>query len=292
MSSQQRFVPRAKDEQIRRINLRSKWWQDGYHHMLTLPWPWFLLIGSVGYLLANAVFAALYLLQPGSIQNARPGSFWDAFFFSVQCLSTIGFGNLLPATPYANALVTVEAIAYLAVTALATGLVFTRISRPTARVMFAQNAVVGAYNGVPTLSFRLGNRRLSQILEATVAVSLLKYERTVEGDTFRRFYDLRLARSHTPVFSLTFNVMHPIDEHSPLIGLTAETMEDAAAEILVTVSGLEEFTTQTVHARYSYDWTEILWDRRFADVFRFDDAGRRVIDYGRFHDTEPAVSSS
>ena len=289
MTTQPRFIPRTNDEQIRRVNLDSKWWQDGYHHMLTMPWRWFVLVGSLAYLTANAVFASLYLLQPGSVQNARPGSFLDAFFFSVQCMSTIGFGNLLPGTLYANILVTAEAIVYLAVTALATGLTFARISRPTARVIFANRAVIGPYNGVPTLSFRLGNRRTSQILEASVAVSLLKWERTAEGDMFRRFYDLKLARSHTPVFALTFTVMHPIDRESPLAGLTAETMEDANSEILVTVTGLEEFTTQNVHARYSYSWEELLWDCRFADIFRDDDSGRRVIDYGRFHDTEPAV---
>ncbi len=294
MSSAQkptRIFPRTKDEQIRRIGLHQRWWRDLYHGALTIGWPWFLLYATLAYLTVNALFALLYLLRPGSIQNAQPGSFLDAFFFSVQCMSTIGFGNLLPTTIYANTLVTAEAIVYLAVTALATGSVFARISRPTARVMFASCAVIGPYNGVPTLSFRLGNRRTSQILEATVGVSLLKYERTAEGDLFRRFYDLKLARSHTPVFSLTFTVMHPIDEESPLAGLTAETMEDAEAEILITVTGLEEVTTQNVHARHSYSWPELQWGARFTDIFVFDKLGRRVIDYSRFHDTEPSVIS-
>src|SRR4051794_8694317 len=198
------FVARTSSERIRRVNLRTKWWQDIYHRALTMRWWWFLLSGSVLYVLVNAVFALLYLLQPGSIQNARPGSFADAFFFSVQCISTIGFGNLLPATLYANVLVTLEAIVSWILVALATGSVFARISRPRARVMFARNAVIGAYRGTPTLFLRLGNERTSQILSAQVSVAILRFERTEEGEVFRRFHDLQLARSRTPVFGMTF----------------------------------------------------------------------------------------
>lgn len=286
--SKPRIVPRTRDAQLRRVNLRTRWWQDLYHNALTIRWTWFLLYGSALYVAVNALFAGLYLLQPGSIQNARAGSFADAFFFSVQCISTIGFGNLLPATLYANILVTAEAIVSLAIVALATGSVFARISRPRARVMFARHAVIAPYNGVPTLSIRLGNERLSQILAAEVRVTLLRYEQTVEGVLFRRFYDLELARTHTPVFALTFTVMHPIDERSPLFGYTADALAKEDAECLVTVTGLEETTSQTVHARYSYAVQEIRWGYRFRDIFATDPAGRRYIDYSWFHETEPA----
>ncbi len=229
------------------------------------------------------------MLQPGAIQNARPGSFADAFFFSVQCISTIGFGAMVPATLYANLLTTAEAIVSLAFVALATGSVFARISRPTARVMFARCAVISPYNGMSTLSIRLANERWSQILAAEVRVTLLRSEMTEEGVLYRRFYDLELARSRTPVFALSFTVMHPIDERSPLFGLTPEAMADEDSECLVTVTGLEETTSQTVHARYSYGPSEILWGHRFRDIFASDASGRRYIDYGWFHDTEPAV---
>ncbi len=288
-SQQPRIVPRNRQEQIRRVGLKTPWWRDVYHRTLTLRWWWFLLAGSGLYLVVNALFAGLYLLQPGSIQNARPGSFTDAFFFSVQCISTIGFGHMVPATFYANVLSTLEAIVSLVIVALATGSVFARISRPTARVMFAEHAVVTTHDGVPTLMFRLGNERISQILEATVAVTLLRSERTVEGVEFRRFHNLALARSHTPVFAMTFSVMHTIDEASPLAGVTEATMDESDAEFLITVTGLEETTSQTVHARHSYRPAELLWGHRFADIFTFDGEGRRAIDYGRFHDTEPAA---
>ena len=282
-----RIIPRSSAEQIARVGLRNPWWRDLYHRALTVRWWWFVLYGSLAYVAVNVVFAVLYMLQPGSIAGARPGSLLDAFFFSVQCLSTIGFGQLTPATLYANVLTVLEAIVSLAITALATGSVFARISRPRARVMFARSAVVGTYNGQLTLTFRMGNERVSQILEATVAVSLLRYERTAEGDVFRRFYDLKLARSHTPVFSLTFSVMHPIDEDSPLYGRTKAELLAEEVDILVTVTGLEETTSQTVHARHAYSADEIFWDRRYVDIFNFDASGKRYIDYGRFHDTVP-----
>ncbi|HYZ63739.1 MAG TPA: ion channel [Acetobacteraceae bacterium] len=287
---QSRIYARAQGDRIRRVNLHTKWWQDLYHHALTMRWWWFLPSGAVLYAAVNAMFALLYLLQPGSIQGARPGSFADAFFFSVQCLSTIGFGSLVPATLYANILTTLEAFASWILVALATGSVFARISRPRARVLFARRAVVTRYNGVPTLSFRLANERLSQIIEASVSVVLLRSEQTAEGADFRRFYDLTLARSRTPVFALSFTVMHPITEDSPLHGLTPEALEAEDAELVITVTGLEEVTSQTVHARYSYLPHEIVWGHTFADIFSEDDKGRRLIDYGRFHETKPAVT--
>ena len=282
-----RIVPRSQAERIRRVGLRTSWRSDLYHRTLTLRWWQFLVLGCALYLLINVLFAGLYLLQPGSIQGAEPGRrVTDAFFFSVQTIATIGYGQMSPATLYANILVTLETMAGLIFIALAAGVVFARISRPTARVLFGASAVVGRINGVPTLSLRLANERRSQILEADVAVSLLRYEQTAEGVSFRRFHDLRLVRRRTPVFALTFTVMHVIDDSSPLHGATLESLVDGEAELLITVTGLEETTSQTVHARWSYGPKEILWDRRLADIFVRDAAGRRQIDYRRFHDTE------
>jgi inward rectifier potassium channel len=154
--------------------------------------------------------------------------------------------------------------------------------------MFARHAVVAPYNGVLTLHLRLGNERASQILSAEVSAVLLRLERTAEGAEFRRFYDLPLARSRTPIFALTFTVMHPITEESPFWGVTEDAMRKQDAELLITVTGLEETTSQTVHARYSYRVDEILWGHQFVDIFERDASGRRFIDYSRFHATERA----
>lgn len=280
-----RIVPRSRAEQVRRTNLRIRWLDDVYHRALALPWWGFLGLGCCAYLVVNFIFAALYWMQPGSIGGAHPDLFSDAFFFSVQTIATIGYGQMFPATFYANVLVTMETMAGLVILALATGITFARISRPTARVMFARHPVVGPQNGVPTLSIRIANERRSQILEADVTVSLLRLETTAEGDTFRRFYDLRLLRSHTPVFALSFTLMHPIDPGSPLWGKSPSDLVAEDAQILVSVTGLEEVASQTVHARISYDAEEVRYGCRYADIFVQTADGLRAMDFSMFHTT-------
>jgi inward rectifier potassium channel len=156
-----------------------------------------------------------------------------------------------------------------------------------ARVMFSKVAVVTPFNGVPTLSFRLANERRNQILEAQVSVTLVRDERTIEGDWIRRFYDLQLVRQRSPIFAMSFTVMHPIDRASPLADATASSLATEAAEIVVTVTGTDDTISQPVHARTSYLAHEVLWGRRFVDVFTQTKDGRLAIDYRRFHDTEP-----
>lgn len=282
-----RLVPRKGERLVQRIGLRDEWWRDLYHKALTSSWPMFLLGAAVVYLGLNTVFACLYLLQPGSLAEARPGDFWDAFFFSVQTLATIGYGHILPETRYANAVVTIEAFAGLVVAALLTGLLFARFSRPTARVMFSRAAVIGPFADERRLSVRVANERRNQILQAEVAMHLVRMEYAADGTRMRRFHDLRLVRHRTPVFAYSFLIMHPLDEHSPLHGQTIETLRDSQAEILVTVTGMDEAMSQTVHARHSYLWDEILWEHRFVDMFGSAEDGRVAIDYRVFHDTRP-----
>jgi len=196
----------------------------------------------------------------------------------------------VPATLYANLVVTIETAVGLMFLALATGLVFARFSRPTARLLFSRVAVIGPQNGRPTLSFRVANVRRNQILQGEVAVSLLRDERTTEGVLIRRFYELKLTRYRSPVLAMTFTVMHEIDHDSPLSGATAASLEGDNAELVVTASGIDETIAQQVHARTSYLPDEILWNHRFVDVIGWTEDGRRVIDYRRFHDTLPLDS--
>ena len=281
-------LPAFSPGSLRRVGIRQPWFGDLYHRMVTLPWWTFLGLSSALYLMVNAVFAGLYLLQPGSIAGARPGSFADAFFFSVETIATIGYGVLSPGTLYANVLMLVETVLGILLVAVTTGVLVIRVSRPTARVMFARVATVAPWHGTPTLFLRMGNERRSQILEADVAIYLLRYETSPEGVTMRRFYTLALERSHTPVFALTYTAVHRIDRDSPLRDATAETLAAEGAELLVTVTGMEESTGQTVHARCGYAAEALLWNRRYVDVFMTDEWGGRYLDYGFFHDTEPA----
>ncbi len=259
---------------------------DVYHWLLTTNWPVFAAIGAGVYLSLNTLFALLYLFDPGGIDHARPGSFADAFFFSVETIGTIGYGVLSPKGLYANLVMTAENFLGLSFVAVATGVIFARVSRPTARVIFSRNALVTRHEGQTVLMLRAANERANQILEAEVTLNITKQVRTAEGHVMRRFDDLKPLRSRSPLFALTWNIMHVIDETSPLYGEDLESMQAEGLQILVVVSGMDETFAQRIHARYAYLPEDILWDKRFSDVILFDDNGQRIIDYGRFHDVE------
>jgi inward rectifier potassium channel len=270
---------------VKRLGLKSTGWRDAYHYLMTIPMPWLLLTLISAYLVANAGFALLYLGFPGSIANARPGSFADAYFFSVQTMATIGYGALLPDGLAGNLLATTETVVGMLTVALSAGIVFARVSRPTARMMFSEIAVVGTRNGIPNLMFRVANQRRNQIVEAQITVTLLRREKTAEGEEVRRFHDLTLDRSRTPIFALSWTVRHVIDADSPLFGATHESLERDDVEIICSVTGIDETFAQPVHARFGYSPRHIRWNTRFADIMLRRDDGSRAIDYTRFHDT-------
>ncbi len=282
-----RIVRRGSTDDVVRVGLADHWRSDLYHHALTLNGWQFILVAAAVYLAANLFFALLFFIQPGSIASARPGSFQDAFFFSVETFATLGYGVLSPATPYANWVMTLETLVGLMTVALTTGVLFARVSRPTARVLFSEVAVISHYEGKLSLMVRLGNERASQIVDADISMAMLRNGRTLEGRFMRRFYDLPLLREHTPVFALSFTATHVIDEHSPLFGMGPADLEADEIELLVTVTGLDETMGQTVHARTSYTHGEIRFGHRYSNVFGVTEDGRRAIDYTRFHDTEP-----
>ena len=259
---------------------------DLYHRVMALPlWGVLILMGAT-YLAINLAFGALFMLAPGGVGNLRAGDFWNAFFFSVQTFGTIGYGYMFPRSFAADLIVTVETFVGLVYVAISTGLVFARVSKPTARVSFSAVAVIHAFDGVPTLMFRAANRRSNQILEAEVTVSLARDTHTLEGHSIRRFQELRITRSRSPLFAYSWTVMHPIDETSPLYGQDRGSLRRDRAELIVVLSGLDDRYAQRVHARHSYTADDLVWDKRLADVITLRPDGRRSIDYRRFHDVE------
>jgi inward rectifier potassium channel len=262
-------------------------WREPYHLLLTIPWIGFLGLVAVLYVTTNTLFALLYLAGGDCIENAQSGSFIDAFFFSVQTLASIGYGAMYPKTIYANVIVTIEAMVGLVGIAVMTGLAFARFSRPTARVIFSNVAAIAPHEGIPTLVFRTANQRRNQILEAQMRVYMMRDEITVEGQFLRRIYDLNLLRSQSPSFTLTWMVMHPIDELSPLYGMTPESLLQTNSTIIVSLSGIDETVAQVVHARHHYAAHEILWNNRFIDIIHQKSEGHRYIDFNHFHDVEP-----
>jgi inward rectifier potassium channel len=268
------------------IGARGAPLSDVYYLFLRASWT-IAVTAIVGvYLALNAAFACAYLVT-GGVANARHGSFFDALCFSVQTMGTIGYGAMYPASAAANTVVIVESVASLLVTALATGLVFAKFSRSTARIAFSRTAVIGPMDGVPTLMLRIGNERGNSILEATIRVSLIRTEVTREGVTFYRMYDLALTRERSPAMNRSWTVLHPITEKSPLFGASPESVARDEIEVLVSVSGIDDTSMQPVHARRRYYDREIVWGARHADVLTEDATGRIILDMRRFHLTVP-----
>jgi inward rectifier potassium channel len=238
-----------------------------------------LLLGV--FLVLNLLFALAYMAG-GGVENARPGSLLDAFFFSVQTMATIGYGKMAPVGVVANFLVTAEAAVALFGVGVAAGLIFARITRPDAGIRFSRQAVITRFDGRPTLMFRLANQRSDQISEARIHVVLVREETSAEGYSYRRLRDLPLIRSYTPVFELSWSVLHVIDEASPLFGCSPEALAECQATLTVLFSGHHESYREDVHVRHLYEARDIAWNVHFADIFCTLPDGRRALDYGRF----------
>jgi len=262
--------------------------KDAYHFILARSWPTFFAVVAATFLGANVLFACLYLAQPGCIAHARPGSFEDAFYFSVQTIATIGYGGMYPLTRYAHMVVVIEAMTGMLGIAVITGLTFTRFARPSARVLFSKKVTVTPRNGVPHLMFRMANWRLNRIVEAQLRVVLLVTERTREGEVLRRQIDVPLVRDRTAVFFLTWTAMHTIDAGSPFHGPAAlERLGEQNAALFCSVMGFDETIGQTINALHEYALSDIVVGARFADVLGNDERGRFQIDYRKFHDVVP-----
>jgi inward rectifier potassium channel len=260
--------------------------RDFYYLFLRIGWAAALSVIVVLYLALNTMFAAGYLLT-GGVTGARPGSFFDAFCFSVETMGTVGYGAMYPTSHAANLIMVAESVTSLIVTALATGVVFAKFSRSAARVAFSKQAVIGPMDGVPTLMLRVGNERGNQILEATIRVALIRTETTKEKMKFYRMYDLRLTRERSPAMSRSWTVLHPIERDSPLFGATPESIIRDEIELLVTLVGTDDTSLQPVHARKRYLDHEIAWGARHADILTEDAEGNLVLDVRRFHDILP-----
>ena len=263
---------------------------DFYHQMLRFTWPQLVLFFIIGFIALNLLFACLYSLDPEGVSpSADPvqaSPFWRDFFFSVHTVATIGYGNVYPVSLYVNVVVVIEITLGVLFFALTTGIAFARFSRPTARVLFSDVAVISELEGVPTLRFRAANQRHNFIFEARANVSVLMDE-TIDGLPFRRFQDLELVRSASPVFALTWTIMHKIDEHSPLAPWLRDKCAPSDAEIIVVLSGTDGRTGQTIYSRWAYSQCDLRWDSRFVDILGEAEDGGRTIDYDRFHDVLP-----
>ncbi|MCA9563729.1 MAG: low temperature requirement protein A, partial [Myxococcales bacterium] len=281
MDSVANAVRRGTPNEVRR---------DLYFFLMEGSWKLVFAFLISSYLLINLVFAALYLLEPESIANARPDSFADAFFFSVQTVSTIGFGTLSPGTTWSNTLVVVEALTGVLFAAISTGLMFAKASRPSAKVLFSKVVVVDKHHGDLTLMFRVGNGRGNEIVDAHMRVSALCDEVSPEGRSHTKLVDLQLRRSDSPLFRMSWTVFHVIDENSPLYGIDWRRPSNHLVGIIVTMTGHDGTYAQTVYSRHIYDPEDLRYGFQFEDVISRMEDGRFLVDYTKFHSVFPSTS--
>jgi len=262
-------------------------WTDFYHLILTATWLEFFGGLFVFFVALNFLFALLYFADPSGLANARHGNFWDVFLFSFETIASINYTQFTPQSTYANVIVSIQGFAALLTTALFTGVIFARFSRPFARIVFSRCALVLPFDGVPTLMFRAANQRGNSIVDAEVRLTMAKQQTSREGIVMRRFEDLKPMRQRSSLFALSWTIMHRIDRHSPLFGMTPDKWREQQIEVVVMLSGLDEALADRIYARHSFSAEDIVWDHKFVDVISLNDHGRRVVDLTRFHDTEP-----
>lgn len=261
---------------VSRFDLR-----DPYHLAVALTWPQFLAALLLLYVSANIIFGTLFWLVPGSVANARPNSFSDAFFFSIETLSTVGYGDMYPAAPYGRAVAGVEIVCGLAFTAILTGLAFVRFSRPRAKLAFAANPVVAINSGKPTLMVRIGNGRAAGLANARAQLNVLLSERSTDGKVFHRAQELRLERAHIPIFPLFWTLMHVMDERSPLHRYDAARIIEANAQVFVLIEAHDPTLATMVQQIRNYSAEDIRFGMRYADAVTTAEDGAPVLDLTR-----------
>ncbi len=268
--------------EVERKNFPQSIFRDLYYHFLKCTWSKLFLFYVVFFLGLNFVFGLFYYMNTDSLSKAI--SFPEAFFFSVHTFTTIGYGNISPVGAIANILVTIQIMVGVLSTALITGLVFSKFSLPSARVLFTNNILITSFYNKKTLLFRLANGRANQIIGANIHLSITLNDQTPEGHKIRRFYPLTLVRSQAPIFALSWMVMHEVDDKSPIFNMSKSDLEASDANFLVTISGVDSTNGQTIHSINRYSSSELIEDKMFKDVLITDDNGKQVLDYAHFHD--------
>ena len=267
--------------------LEANIWTDAYHASLTVSWPVFIGAAASAFIVLNAVFGALYALVPGAIANADEHGLLGYFFFSIETIASVGYGDMHPQTPYGHTVASIEIFVGLFSVALLTGLIFARFSQPRARIIFAQRPVVSPFEGQPSLMLRVANARTNMISDASAKLWFMRNVTTAEGTVMRRSFDLALVRTENPMFVLSWSIFHIIDAASPLFGLDAAALRQVDGGLILSISGHDETSAQMVRARQIYPHTEIAWGHHYSDILETSPAGLTILNYHLFHEIRP-----
>lgn len=265
-------------------------WQDVHPYLYFLNAPWYIFISVMvsGFIVVNFIFAATYyLIGVQHLQGAEAatefGRFLNAFFFSAQTLTTVGYGTIAPRGVLVNFIASFEAMIGLMGFAVVTGFLVGRVSRPTARIGFSERMIVAPYQDVTSLQFRLVNRGVSNLMELEASVLLMTVVNT-DGRLERKYESLELERDRVLFLALTWTIVHAIGADSPLFGKTAADLQRLKAEVLILIKGTDDMFSQVVHARYSYRYDEIVWGAKFTPAFEIDDKGTLLLDVDKVSD--------
>lgn len=280
-------IVKIGDREFLAKGLDQSFWNDAFHNSMSLSWPKFFLGFAVYFITVNAFFALLFWLGGDCVANARPNSFVDMFYFSIETLATVGYGDMHPRNDYGHFITTLEIFLGMSTLALYTGLVFARFSRPRAKVIFANTMTLARQDGRETLMARVANARYSAVNEARAEIWLIYSEVTAEGVRFRRFKQLPLTQRRNPIFRLSWTLFHPVDEASPLYGLGPEELEAIDAYFVVIFEGLDDVSGQKVHVRNNYGHADLRFGHVFSDILSASESGPPQLDYGMIHSTEP-----
>lgn len=253
---------------------------------MTVSWPQLFATFAAFFLAFDTIFGFIYYLVPGCIANLSPPGFAGAFFFSVETLATVGYGDMHPQTLYGHSVAMIEIFVGLMSLAVITGIMFARFSRPRARFIFTKNLVVRPLDGRLTLLIRAANLRQNVVQDASAHLYMLRDEVTQEGFRIRRVIDLPLVRSQHPMFMLGWTMMHWIDESSALNLETSESLEKSNAAFVLSMSGTDETTSQTLTARANYSHADIRWDATFRDILEEAPDGTLHLDYTKFNEVD------
>lgn len=287
----QPLVNKDGSPNVRRVGLPFFNTANNYHTLITMSWTkfWLLVLGC--YLTINLIFATIYFfIGPDGLSGSSGvimfRHFMDAFFFSAQTISTVGYGHISPNGIMANSVAALESMLGLLVFALATGLLYGRFSRPSAQIAFSKNMLVAPYlENSKGLMFRLANLRRNMLIDLEIEI-IFSYNEVVDGKPMRRFYPLEVERRKVSLLTMNWTIVHPLDENSPLKDMTKDDLEKSEAGFAILLRAFDDTFSQTIHSRTAYQAHEIVWNAKFKPVFDRDEDGRIVLDLRKISDHE------